>query len=96
MNKLLLGAPIILILITMVPNAFAHHHSDSGSNAYAQGISDGKRMAQQGDAFPGYDDCINDGGNQATFGGQVSQYCSGLIVGFDDVPGPGNLGNSSN
>lgn len=39
-------------------------------------------MAQAGDAPPIYDDCVGDGGNQATYGNQVGAYCSGLIQGY--------------
>jgi hypothetical protein len=72
-------------------SVFASHHSNNcciyprnGSGSiFEHGLDDGTIMAQRGDAAPNYDDCIGDGGNQATYGNQVSTYCSGLVQGYN-------------
>lgn len=81
MKQILLGAPILFLL--MCPGfAFAHH--DGVSSAYRQGEFDGNTAHQNGDAVPVFSDCVGDGGNQATYGDSVHDYCNGFITGYFD------------
>lgn len=90
-KRLIVFTVLIPVLLIVAPNAFASHHTNNcciyprnGSGSiFERGLDAGTVMAQQGDAAPNYDDCIGDGGNQATYGNQVAAYCSGLVQGYN-------------
>lgn len=86
MRKLIL-APIFVVMVVLgAQTAFAHHSNDNGGNGvYQQGVRSGHILWANGGSFPSYDACVNDPGNQNGYDGYVSDYCSGLIAGYERI-----------
>jgi len=88
-RKPIILATLIPALLLGAPNVFVHptlgviYLRNGNGSTFEHGLDDGTIMAKRGDAAPNYDDCIGDGGNQATYGNQVSAYCSGVVQGYN-------------